>query len=447
MVENLSITSKDKVSLRKLERTVGFLKELLSEQDKKVLSGFNQSMTIDGLTPRRKSTILDGILRLTRILDGKEWSNLDNDGINSLVAELMNKYSKNGQETNTTAQTKRFLQQWFRFLKTGYRTAEVCEMELGFKNPEETRRIKIGKVDDTVTVEDLVSREEKNKLMKVCSNFRDKAIIDVVDDSGLRPHELFELQIKNVKQDKYGYTLIVKKESKTGSREVRIIESTPTLSEWLNVHPYFDNPEAPLFVNLGNRNYGKAYEYHSAADMLKELCKKAKIRPLNLYLFRHTETSRRIDSLNEYDNKLRHGHSKNSRAHQKYIHITAKSADKRFLKSYGMEPEEQEDMLPIVCKSCKRPNSRDRDVCYCGRALSIEAAVMLEKKEVEQVETLQKDYDKLASTVAEVMPLLKDLAVLRSAAQKQNGNELTTIPLKNFSEITQQQLEQRLNHN
>ena len=101
MVENLSITSKDKVSLRKLERTVGFLKELLSEQDKKVLSGFNQSMTIDGLTPRRKSTILDGILRLTRILDGKEWSNLDNDGINSLVAELMNKYSRNGQETNT----------------------------------------------------------------------------------------------------------------------------------------------------------------------------------------------------------------------------------------------------------------------------------------------------------------------------------------------------------
>ena len=444
MVEKMTITSKNKVSLRGLERTIGFLEELLSEKDKKVLTGFRQSMLIAGNSPVTKNKNLKMVLRLTRILNGKEWSTLDKDGMLSLVAEFMDMYSNNGRETNTTVTTKKGLQLWWRFLKTGYRTAQECEMELGFKNPPETRIIKIGKVDETVNPEDLVTREEKNKLMKACTNFRDKALIDVVDDSGLRPSELLELQIKNVKQDKYGYTLIVKKESKTGSREVRILEATPTLMEWLNTHPYFDNPEAPLFVNLGNRNYGKAYEYWSAADMLSELCKKAGIRHLNLYLFRHTETTRRIDSLNEYDNKLRHGHSKDSRAHQKYIHITAKKADERFLKSYGLEPEEQEDLLPIVCKSCKRPNSRDRDVCYCGRALSIEAAVMLEKKESEQVETLQKQFNELATTV---MPFLKDLAVLRSAAEKQNGNELTTIPLKHFSEEAQQQLEQRLNRN
>ena len=114
------------------------------------------------------------------------------------------------------------------------------------------------------------------------------------------------------------------------------------------------------------------------------------------------------------------------------------------LKSYGFEPEIKEDYLPIVCKHCKRANSRDRNICYCGKALNIETAVMMKSEEAETLETLQKQYNEIVSTV---MPFLKDLAVLRSAAEKQNGNELTTIPLKHFSKEAQQQLEQRLNLN
>ena len=442
MVEYLETTSKIRISSKKFDATKSKLESLLSKKDLKVLSGFDESMTIDGLKASRKAKLLDSILALTKLLEGQEWVSLDTNGINSLVSKLMSRYSQDGAETNTTSDHKKALQQWFRFLKTGYRTSKDCEMELGFKHPEETRRIRINKVDDSVTFEDLVTREEKNKLMQVCDNYRDKSIIDVTDDSGVRPHELLELQIKNVKQDKYGYVLLIKKTAKTGAREVRILESTPTLAEWLNVHPLKGNPEAPLFVNTGNRNYGKAYEYASANYMLKKLCKKARIRPLHLYLFRHTETTRRMDSLNEYDNKLRHGHSKDSTAHQKYIHPTAKKADERFLIANGKEPEIKEDTLPIVCKSCSRTNSRDRGICYCGRALTVEAAVMMEKKEANKVESLQKQLNELTSTV---LPLLKDLTVLRSAAKKQNGDELTTIPLKEFSKETQEQLKQRWN--
>ena len=433
MVAPLENTSKIRISSSKYSATKSKLEALLSKRDLKVLSGFDESMTNDGLKASRKAKLLDSILALTKLLEGQEWKSLDIDGMNSLVTKLMNKYSIDGAETNTTSDHKKTLQQWFRFLKTGYRTSKDCEMELGFKHPKETRRIRINKVDDSVTFEDLVTREEKNKLMKVCDNFRDKAIIDIVDDSGLRPHELLELQIKNIKQDKYGFVLLVKKTSKTGAREVRIIESSTTLSEWLNVHPLGHDLEAPLFVNIGNTNYGKAYTYASANKMLKLLCKKAEIRPLNLYLFRHTETTRRMDSLNEYDNKLRHGHTKNSTAHQKYIHPTAKSADKRFLKGYGLEPEIEEDVLPIICKSCKMPNSRDREVCYCGRALSIEAAVKMDKQ----------DNDKIAAMENQMQNVLKALAPL---TEMLNQNEVK-IPLSNFPKELQQQLEQRLNHN
>ena len=401
MVSDMEITSRFEINSKKFEATKSSLEALLSKKDLKVLSGFLQSMTIDGLTPVRKSTILDSVLRLTRILDGKAWSSLDTDGMNSLVAELMTKYSNNGQETNTTEQTKRHLQQWFRFVKTGYRTAKDCELELGFKNPKETRRMKIGKVDDTVTADDMVTREEKNKLMKVCDNFRDKAIIDVVDDSGVRPHELFELQIKHVKSDKHGFTLLIKKTSKTGAREVRIIEATPTLADWLNVHPSGHDLEAPLFVNIGNTNYGKVFKYASANRMLKRLCKKAWIRPLHLYLFRHTETTRRTSKLSDQDNKTRHGHSKGSRAYEKYVHLTAKNSNDSLLKSYGFEPEDEElETRPQICSGCQRANSQDREICYCGRALSIEKAVMMDSQKDEE---LVKMKNQLVATVMSAM--------------------------------------------
>ena len=65
-----------------------------------------------------------------------------------------------------------------------------------------------------------------------------------MDDSGVRPHEILELQIKHIKSDKNGYTLLVREDSKTGAREVRILESVPSLADWLNVHPSGDNPES-----------------------------------------------------------------------------------------------------------------------------------------------------------------------------------------------------------
>ena len=432
MVAPLENTSKIRISSSKYSATKSKLEALLSKRDLKVLSGFDESMTNDGLKASRKAKLLDSILALTKLLEGQEWKSLDIDGMNSLVTKLMNKYSIDGAETNTTSDHKKALQQWFRFLKTGYRTSKDCEIELGYKHPKETRRIRINKVDDSVTFEDLVTREEKNKLMKVCDNFRDKAIIDIVDDSGLRPHELLELQIKNIKQDKYGFVLLIKKTSKTGAREVRIIESSTTLAEWLNVHPSGHDIEAPLFVNIGNTNYGKAYTYASANKMLKLLCKKAEIRPLNLYLFRHTETTRRMDSLNEYDNKLRHGHTKNSTAHQKYIHPTAKNADKRFLKGYGLEPEIEESILPIICKSCKRPNSQDRDVCYCGRALSIEAAVKMDKQDNDKFAAMENTMEKLMELVAPIKEML-------------NQNEIK-IPMNSLPKDVQEKIE-RLNLN
>ncbi len=392
------------------------LVKLLSEKDNEILKRFDQSMTIDGLKAGRKAKLTNSILAMTRLLDGQNWHELDTDGIKELVAKVMAKYSKDGQETNTTSDNKKVLQQWWRFIKTGYRTAKDCQLELGYINPDETRRIRIGKISDSVSTEDLITPEEKKKLIKACNSIRDIALIDVLYDAGTRPHEILELQIKNVKSDKNGYTLLIKDDSKTGAREVRIIESVTSLADWLNVHPNAHDLDAPLFVNTGNTNQGDQMSYASANKMLKSVCKRAEIRPLNLYLFRHTEVTRRATKLSDADTRSRHGWSPRSVVLAKYTHLSSKNSNDSFLKSYGIEPETEELQvnLPQICPSCQRPNSNDRDICYCGKPLTLETAVMMDTSEVDKLKEMQRSFfEMMAKQNEQIKTLRAEIALLR----------------------------------
>ena len=102
-----------------------------------------------------------------------------------------------------------------------------------------------------------------------------------------------------------------------------------------------DNPESPLFVNTGNSNYGKPFEYSSADKMLKRLCKKAGIRKLHLYLFRHSEVTRRASKLTDGNQRSRHGWSPKSTVLAKYTHLTSKDSNDSLLRAYGIEPENE----------------------------------------------------------------------------------------------------------
>jgi len=404
------LTTRTIVASKYYEASKSKLVEILSEKDNEILKRFDQSMTIDGLKSGRKGKLVNSILAMTRLLDGQNWHELDTNGIKELVAKVMSKYSKDGQETNTTSDNKKILQQWWRFLKTGYRTAKDCQLELGYVNPVETRRIRIGKISDSVTTEDLITPLEKKQLIKACNSIRDIALIDVLFDAGTRPHEILELQIKNVKSDKNGYTLLIKDDSKTGAREVRIIESVTSLADWLNVHPKGHDVDAPLFVNTGNTNYGKEMSYASANKMLKSLCKKAKIRPINLYLFRHTEVTRRAQKMSDAETRIRHGWTSKSTVLSRYTHLTNKNANDSFLKIYGIEPknEDLEVSMPKICSICQRPNSTDKEICYCGKPLTLEKAIMMDTQDNEKVRSIQGDMFKILQKVIEENKFIKE---------------------------------------
>ncbi|MEM4271405.1 MAG: tyrosine-type recombinase/integrase, partial [Candidatus Pacearchaeota archaeon] len=182
-------------------------------------------------------------------------------------------------------------------------------------------------------------------------------------------------------------------DGKTGTRRVRVVNSTPFLHAWLNVHPNKNEDNAPLWVNIGttqniidnlkdrnnNNNYKMQWKYcmsyAAARKLLQVAAQKAGIKkPINPHNFRHSRATKLCslgisgNILNEY-----FGWTQASRSVSTYLHLSGKQVDDTLLnKAYGMpiqETKEQPKMFPLKCYSCGHLN--EPNVSRCVRCNSL----------------------------------------------------------------------------
>ncbi len=139
---------------------------------------------------------------------------------------------------------------------------------------------------------ELLDKDDIKALIRAALNPRDKALISVLYESGMRITELSVRMIKEVVFDEHGAVIDVGS-GKTGPRPARLVASAPHLSNWLEHHPHKDDPEAPLWVSLGPRNYGAPVKYEAIRMMIIKVAKRAgvtkKVNPQHFRrLVRHT---------------------------------------------------------------------------------------------------------------------------------------------------------------
>jgi integrase len=87
---------------------------------------------------------------------------------------------------------------------------------------------------------------------------RDKALVMVLYESEARVNELLSMNISDVEFE--GDTCIIfLPDSKTKKRRVGLSFSVPYLQQWLDCHPMLKrgDKDAPLWMSLSNRNYGR----------------------------------------------------------------------------------------------------------------------------------------------------------------------------------------------
>jgi len=261
---------------------------------------------------------------------------------------------------------------------------------------------------------ELLSEDEVNKIIAIVDHPRNKAIIAILAESGARVGEIGNLTIGQVCIDASGTVLTVS--GKTGRRRLRIISATPYLLRWLDIHPEKQNGNAPLWINIGTKDYHKQMTYEGVRKILIEAFKKAGIKKrCHPYIFRHSRASQLARHLTEFQMNAYFGWIQGSRMPAMYVHISGKDLDEDILRINGLKPGEK----PIAYKSQVRTCPRCQEInshnaLYCCKCAEIVDPTLAMKSKMEES---QKDATTIKSPFLEWLqndPQLRELLKQKS---------------------------------
>jgi integrase len=406
MQKNMDIYNYDKL----FERVFKQLKNELSGNNFEVIQRYERIMVTESLAQATRLKHLKMLLSLTR-LHNKDWADLTKSDIDDLVYHIMKKYgSTSGQESETSRDHKKVLKIFFRWLKLGSRDKDSVG------DPPETKSIKLKKPKDKIVREDLLTEADRTRLLYACrENQRDRAFIDCHLEAGTRPGEILSLRIRHVKFDKYGAVIHV--DGKTGPRPVRLIRSTPNLAQWMAVHPFKDNSEAPLWIMTDKQHYGEPLTYSGARKIVQQRTEKANLsKRVFLNLFRHTEATETARFMTEAEMKKRHGWANDSKMPGRYVHLVNADVEEAILSHYGLSQEEQtQHILPKKCHVCDMPNPMESKICTkCGKPLDLKTAAEMDEKQ----ESLSLKIDDQSVRITRLENNITEIKMLLTAGRK-----------------------------
>jgi integrase len=261
----------------------------------------------------------------------------------------------------------------------------------------ETTKGKIKDEGNRKLPEEMLSEEEIARLIDACRNQRDKTLIALLWDTGMRVGELLALRIKDVSLEKEGISHIMIPQVKSGMRRCPITLSVPYLVSYLENMRKNAKPEEPLFVVLHNGIASNTQiDYPHIRKLLGDLKVRANLtKRLYPHLFRHSRATFYANRLTEQQAKVYFGWTRDSSMMAKYVHLSGRDIDDAVMKVNGIESKEVEMPRPQIkkCPKCHEINELTAHNCKnCGSLLDIiEQMKELDRGLPDQVEKLQKE--------------------------------------------------------
>ena len=340
----------------------------LSDRNKELILEFHNYCFAEGLSISR-------VLRYIYCLDKVcQWLDKDLDKVEKKdMVSLIQRIERSSYADNTKVLFKVCLKKFYKWRNNG----EYPEMVSWFKSHTRNSNHKLP--------EELLTEDEIKRMIASADHPRDKAFIAMLYESGCRVGEIATLQIKNVYFDKYGAKLIV--DGKTGMRRVRIINSVPYLVSWLEIHPFKDNPDSYLWINIGHTKKNEPMQYRGIYNLLRNCAEKASVKKkVNPHAFRHARATHLASYLSDAQMKQYFGWVQGSDMAGIYVHLNGKEVDSALLKMNGLKADEddykKEGVLkPVVCPRCSYSNPSTAKFCSrCGLPLDTKTAIEADKK-------------------------------------------------------------------
>ena len=210
-----------------------------------------------------------------------------------------------------------------RWLNEGELPRWLAELKVPRPRPEELIR------------EKLIEPEELERLLTYARHPRDKAIIAILYETGVRIGELLSLRLRDVEALEDGtYRLLVR--GKTGVRNVVIIDAAKYLRAYLAVRRGPRHPGAPLFTTI--RGPVRPLRPDSWRVWLRKLALEyAHLdRPITPHQFRHTRMTELARVLTEQELKVVAGWSRDSRMAAVYVHLSGRDAEAALRKAHEL---------------------------------------------------------------------------------------------------------------
>jgi site-specific recombinase XerD len=358
-----------------------------------------------GLSVGRVSKYAAHLPTILRIIgNNTELKTLTKTDAERIVAAINAKPNK----ASTKADNKLLLRKLVQYAKEG-----SCAK--GTQVPPEVSWINIAikEKNPRVTPENLLTQEEIVAILKTTTNKRDRAMIYVLFEAALRPSELLTMHTNGVVfKDDY---CLISANGKTGIKRIPLITSSKPLLEWLNEHPYRDDPQAPLWCSLDHNHEGKRLSYTHFRLIIKRLAQKAGIKKtIWPYLYRHTSLTAMAKVFTESRLEQFAGWTYGSKMTRRYVHFSARDLEDAMLELHGLKTTSKAEGLAklVECPRCSSKNPFGDTRCTtCGMILDKETALKFEDVErqkegmlQEQNSELKQRLDKLESFISSLIP-------------------------------------------
>lgn len=247
-------------------------KALAISQDQSIVK-FDQILRVQQVKQGTRSTYFWQLLRLKRNLARPvtELADASEREILAAMAKVADEAKGSGYSTFALA-VKRF-----------YASMEREDLVEKIRVPRRPNRLP-----------EILTENEIKALIQEASgpdgSLRNRLIVELLWETGCRVGELTSLKVKDVQFDQH--SAIIHLTGKTGERRVRAFACKPDLIEYLNNHPFKNNPnEYFLLSNLGPAGHFHRLTKTGVRELLAKLGKRTLNKRINPHRFRHTRAT------------------------------------------------------------------------------------------------------------------------------------------------------------
>ena len=279
------------------------------------------------------------------------------------------------------------------------------------KYPDCVSNLEPKNVPSKLTKSDLITEEDMKRMIACALNVRDRAIPPTLKEGAFRPHEFVSINVGDVEERHYGFYVSCR-DSKTVLRGVPLTWSARYLGEWLNNHPYRDDPEAPLWISLSRKNFGERLAVKSLNELLQRLAKRAGMKKhVTSYLFRHSgATDMVIKNIHVAIMSKICGWSPTSTMPARYVHLAGVDVENAVLEARGIKVKSRKRMMePKVCPRCEEENGPEKIHCgKCGTNLD-KPTYAYDEISGQETEKQKADYETLKEKIKK--DIMRDLGL------------------------------------